>query len=163
MVEGRTRGPRHGDRQQATRCDVVALKVEDVAPHGYTIDRATVRQRKTGRPGKFELTEQTRHSVDDYLAAAAKKPAEFLFTGHRAIGRPMTHKRPSCLMRDPDLLRKRDHARPPQCRRRAGDVVLKLLGTPSDVSFCQRPAITPRLGHRARQGAFPSRALLDRE
>jgi hypothetical protein len=30
-------------------CDVVALKVEDVAPGGYTVDRATVRQRKTGR------------------------------------------------------------------------------------------------------------------
>src|SRR6478609_9349805 len=36
-------------------CDVVALKVEDVAPNGYTIDRATVRQRKTGRPVKIEL------------------------------------------------------------------------------------------------------------
>jgi hypothetical protein len=31
-------------------CDVVSLRVEDVAPHGYTIDRATIRQRKTGRP-----------------------------------------------------------------------------------------------------------------
>jgi hypothetical protein len=31
-------------------CDVVALQVEDIAPHGYAIDRATVRQRKTGRP-----------------------------------------------------------------------------------------------------------------
>ena len=39
-------------------CDVVRLKVEDVAPHGYAIDRATVRQRKTGRPVKFEITEQ---------------------------------------------------------------------------------------------------------
>jgi hypothetical protein len=29
--------------------DVVALKVEDVAPNGYAIDRATVRQKKTGR------------------------------------------------------------------------------------------------------------------
>ena len=26
-------------------CDVVSLKVEDVAPHGYAIDRATVRER----------------------------------------------------------------------------------------------------------------------
>jgi hypothetical protein len=30
-------------------CDVVALKVDDVAPNGYAIDRATVRQKKTGR------------------------------------------------------------------------------------------------------------------
>ena len=25
-------------------CDVVRLKIEDIAPHGYTIDRSTVRQ-----------------------------------------------------------------------------------------------------------------------
>ena len=41
-------------------CDVVALKIEDVAPNGYCADRATVRQRKTGRPVRFEMTEQTR-------------------------------------------------------------------------------------------------------
>ena len=35
-------------------CDVVAVKVEDVAPNGYTMDRAAVRQKKTGRPVKFE-------------------------------------------------------------------------------------------------------------
>jgi len=53
-------------------CDVVALKVDDVAPNGYAVDRATVRQRKTGRPVKFELTDQTRQAVDDYLKAANK-------------------------------------------------------------------------------------------
>jgi hypothetical protein len=41
-------------------CDVVALKVEDVAPSGYALDRATVRQKKTGQPVRFEMTEQTR-------------------------------------------------------------------------------------------------------
>src|ERR1035441_10819206 len=45
-------------------CDVVAIKVEDVAPNGYAVDRATVRQKKTGHPGRFELTEQPRQSVD---------------------------------------------------------------------------------------------------
>ena len=64
-------------------CDIVALKVEDVAPNGYAIDRATVRQRKTGRPVKFELTDQTRQAVDGYLKAAAKEPGEFLFTSRR--------------------------------------------------------------------------------
>src|SRR3989304_2838660 len=67
-------------------CDVVALKVEDVAPNGYAMDRATVRQRKTGRPVKFELTDQTRQAVDDYVKAAGKKPGEFLFTGRRGPG-----------------------------------------------------------------------------
>jgi integrase len=71
-------------------CDVVALKVEDVAPNGYAVDRATVRQKKTGRPVKFELTDQTRQAIDDYLRAAGKKPGEFLFTGRRGNSRCMT-------------------------------------------------------------------------
>ena len=58
-------------------CDVVAVKVEDVAPNGYTMDRATVRQKKTGRPVKFELTDQTRQAIDDYLKAAGKSRANF--------------------------------------------------------------------------------------
>ena len=71
-------------------CDVVALKVEDVAPSGYSVDRATVRQKKTGRPVRFELTEQTRQAVDDYLRVAGKKPGEFMFTGRRGPGWSMT-------------------------------------------------------------------------
>ena len=67
-------------------CDVVALKVEDIAPNGYALVRATVRQKKTGRPVRFELTEQTRQTVDDYLKAAPKLPGEFLFTGRRGRG-----------------------------------------------------------------------------
>jgi integrase len=64
-------------------CDVVALRVEDVAPNGYAVDRATVRQKKTGRPVKFELTDQTRQAVDDFLKEAGKRPGEYLFTGRR--------------------------------------------------------------------------------
>jgi hypothetical protein len=70
-------------------CDVVALKVDGIAPNGYAIDRATVRQRKTGRPVKFEVTDQTRQAIDDYLRDVSKKPGEFLFTSRR-IGRCMT-------------------------------------------------------------------------
>jgi integrase len=64
-------------------CDVVALRVEDVAPNGYAIARATVRQKKTLRPVRFELTDQTRQAVDSYLKTASKKPGEFLFTSRR--------------------------------------------------------------------------------
>src|SRR5713226_2219034 len=71
-------------------CDVVALRVEDVAAGGYTADRATVRQKKTGRPVRFELSEQTRQTVDDYLKITGKRPGEFLFTGHRGPDRNMT-------------------------------------------------------------------------
>src|SRR5215475_11884450 len=45
-------------------CDVISLRVEDVAPHGHAVDRASVRQRKTGQPVRFEMTEQTREAID---------------------------------------------------------------------------------------------------
>lgn len=61
---------------------VVAIRVEDVAAGGYTADRATVRQKKTGRPVRFELSEQTRQAVDGYLKSTGKRPGEF-FTGRR--------------------------------------------------------------------------------
>ena len=62
-------------------CDVVAVRVDDVAPNGYTLDRATVRQKKTGRPVRFELTEQTREAIDGYLRLTRRKPGAFLFVG----------------------------------------------------------------------------------
>ena len=71
-------------------CDVVAVRVEDVPQNGYAMDRATVRQKKTGRPVKFELTDQTRQAIDDYLKAASKRPGDFLFNGRRGFGQCMT-------------------------------------------------------------------------
>jgi integrase len=93
LVEGRTRDLAMFNLAIDSKlrgCDVMALKVEDIAPNGYAIDRATVRQKKTRRPVKFELTDQTRQAVDDYLKAAGKKPGEFLFTGRRGIGQCIT-------------------------------------------------------------------------
>src|SRR3954462_5834031 len=86
LVEGRTRDLAMFNLAIDSKlrgCDVVALKVQDIAPNGYAIDRATVRQKKTGRPVKFELTDQTRQAVADYLKATGKRPGEFLFTGRR--------------------------------------------------------------------------------
>lgn len=80
-------------------CNVVAIKVDDIAPSGYAVDRATVRQKKTGRPVRFELTEQTRQAVDDYLKIARKEPSEFLFTG-RQPGHSMTPRQYGRLVSD---------------------------------------------------------------
>ena len=71
-------------------CDVVALKVEDIAPNGYCAERATVRQQKTQRPVRFELTEQTRQAVDEYIRTNGKKPGEFMFTACRERKHRMT-------------------------------------------------------------------------
>jgi integrase len=71
-------------------CDVVAIRVEDVAAGSYTADRATIRQKKTGRPVRVELSEQTRQAIDDHLKATSKRPGEFLFTGRRGPQTNMT-------------------------------------------------------------------------
>ncbi len=68
----------------------MCIRVEDVAPRGYAVDRATVRQKKTGHPVRFEITEQTRQSIDDYMKACDKKPGEFLFLGRRGPERSLT-------------------------------------------------------------------------
>ena len=64
-------------------CDVVAVRVDDVAPSGYAMDRATIRQRKTGRPVRFELTDQTRMAIDEYLRLTGRKPGQVLFAGRK--------------------------------------------------------------------------------
>ncbi len=63
QIEGRTRDLAMSNLAIDSKlrgCDVVAIRVEDIAAGGYTADRATVRQKKTGRPVRFELSEQTR-------------------------------------------------------------------------------------------------------
>jgi putative tryptophan/tyrosine transport system substrate-binding protein len=46
--------------------------------------------RKTGRPVRFELTEQTRQAVDDYLKVTGKVAGGFLFTSRRRPSEAMT-------------------------------------------------------------------------
>ncbi|MEO1544991.1 MAG: tyrosine-type recombinase/integrase, partial [Pseudomonadota bacterium] len=66
----------------------VAIRVEDVAPRGYAVDRAIVRQKKTGRPVKFELTDQTREALDAYIKEYRRDVGQWLFAGR---GDPERH------------------------------------------------------------------------
>lgn len=60
-------------------CDLVALEVDDVCVGGRVRDRATVIQRKTGRPVQFEITDQTRSSIRDWLAEGNLRSGQHLF------------------------------------------------------------------------------------
>ena len=60
-------------------CDLVSLRVEDIAVGGHVRDRATIIQRKTGRSVQFEITEQTRASLQDWLKARPANPGPFVF------------------------------------------------------------------------------------
>ncbi len=64
-------------------CDLVRLGVAEIAPHGQCNEYAVVRQRKTGRPVKFELTEQTRQAVDRHLSRYGASSTGYLFPGRK--------------------------------------------------------------------------------
>ena len=68
-------------------CDHVRLKIEDVSAGGRVRDRATVIQKKTGRPVQFEITEQTRVTVGEWLATVDAREGRYLFPS-RLPGKP---------------------------------------------------------------------------
>jgi len=70
-------------------CDLVALRVDDVALNGRVRSRATIMQRKTGRPVQFEITEQTREAVGRWLEKDLHK-GKPLFPSRINRARPMT-------------------------------------------------------------------------
>ena len=60
-------------------CDLVKLKVRDISHGDRVTSRAIVMQQKTGRPVQFEITEQTRKSVAEWIKASELKSDHFLF------------------------------------------------------------------------------------
>jgi integrase len=60
-------------------CDLVKLRVLDVAHGNQVASRAVVMQQKTKRPVQFEITDLTRQSVHEWVEAAHLRPDAFLF------------------------------------------------------------------------------------
>ena len=60
-------------------CDLVRIRVADVAHAGGVLSRATVIQRKTGLPVRFELTEQTREAVQAWMTTKGLGKGDYLF------------------------------------------------------------------------------------
>ena len=60
-------------------CDLVRLQVDDVCAGSRVRDRATVTQKKTGRPVQFEITEQTRAAIQAWLFEVVSRKGRFLF------------------------------------------------------------------------------------
>lgn len=65
-------------------CDLVRLRVGDVAAGGEVKSRGIIVQKKTGRPVQFEITEQTRNAVLALLHRQFLRPEDFLFQSRLA-------------------------------------------------------------------------------
>lgn len=71
-------------------CDLVKLRVSDVAPGGVLRDRATVLQQKTGRPVPFEITEPTRDALIAGLKLRGDRRDDWLFPSRSRAGDHIT-------------------------------------------------------------------------
>lgn len=60
-------------------CDLVSLRVCDIAQGKAILPRAMVVQRKTHRPVQFEITEQTRQSASAWIEKAHLASNQYLF------------------------------------------------------------------------------------
>jgi integrase len=67
-------------------CDLVRLRVSDVAPGGSLRARATVIQQKTGRPVPFEITEPTRDALAAWLQLRGRRSDDWLFPSRSRPG-----------------------------------------------------------------------------
>ena len=60
-------------------CDLVKLRVDEVCSGARIRDRATVVQKKTGRPVQFEIMEQTRASLEVWLRILRAPGSRYLY------------------------------------------------------------------------------------
>ncbi len=68
-------------------CDLVRIRVEDIAAGGAVKPRAAIVQKKTGRPVQFEITEQTRRTLGELIRGQGLVTGDFLFPS-RLSGSP---------------------------------------------------------------------------
>lgn len=60
-------------------CDLVKLRVSDVVHGSQVVKRAVVMQQKTKQPVQFEITEQSRDAIADWISHAKLKTNDYLF------------------------------------------------------------------------------------
>ena len=60
-------------------CDLVKIRICDIAQGGKVSKRASVTQQKTNQPVRFEITIQSRESLAGWIAFADLRPSDFLF------------------------------------------------------------------------------------
>ena len=60
-------------------CDLVKLRLDDICSGAMVRHRATIVQKKTGRPVQFEITEQSRSSVEAWLPMLRATGSRYLF------------------------------------------------------------------------------------
>ena len=71
-------------------CDLVGLRVSDLVSNGRVRGRVMILQRKTRRPVQFEVTEQTRRSLAEWLERRSRVEDEWIFPSRSNRGAHVT-------------------------------------------------------------------------
>jgi integrase len=71
-------------------CDLVQLRVRDVAHGDRIATRAIVMQQKTQRPVQFEITKPTRESTIAWIREAGLKAEDYLFPSRLGLSRHLS-------------------------------------------------------------------------
>ena len=72
-------------------CDLVKLRLNDICSGAKVRHRATIVQKKTGRPVQFEITEQSRSSVEAWLPMLRTTGSRYLFPSRLHAKAPHIH------------------------------------------------------------------------
>lgn len=81
-------------------CDLLALRVSDVASGGEILSRATIRQRKTKRPVRFEITARTRKSIEEWIEAGQLSASGHLFPSRVRCSRHLSTRQYARIVND---------------------------------------------------------------
>lgn len=71
-------------------CDLVRLRVSDLLSASGVKRRVVILQQKTGRPVQFEVTDQARRSIADWISHKGLALADWLFPSRMKIGSHLT-------------------------------------------------------------------------
>ena len=72
-------------------CDLLSLKVRDVATHDQVFERVQLTQKKTGIEVQFEITPRTQQSISRWIQESTLQPSDYLFQSLRRANQPISY------------------------------------------------------------------------
>ncbi|MCP3866783.1 MAG: tyrosine-type recombinase/integrase [Gammaproteobacteria bacterium] len=71
-------------------CDLVRIRVADIVHGSKVLSRATVMQQKTGLPVRFELSDQTRETIQAWIGSQKLGSVDYLFPSRMSVSPHIT-------------------------------------------------------------------------
>ena len=100
-------------------CDLVKLRISDAMQGNSMSTRAMILQQKTNQPVRFEITEQTRTALSDWIEVAQLNHRDYLFPSR--IDRARLNQTYICPI-GADVIQTHAKTRPKECHKNLGSL-----------------------------------------